>query len=103
VTCIRDEVHASDLIDARLFVLKKLENEEGVFAYNLGNGEKSFTLEFMECILAGSQLLDNPEIAPRRPLRQSDFGRRFYPGGTGFWMETSICQHQVASRLGLVC
>ena len=37
-TCIRDYIHVSDLADAHVLGLKKLEHEHGQFIYNLGNG-----------------------------------------------------------------
>ena len=38
-TCVRDYVHVSDLADAHLMALRKLETGTGFDCYNLGNGD----------------------------------------------------------------
>lgn len=38
-TCIRDYIHVMDLASAHYLALKKLDESEGAFVYNLGNGE----------------------------------------------------------------
>jgi len=37
-TCIRDYIHVNDLADAHVRALSHIEEKEGAFSYNLGNG-----------------------------------------------------------------
>ncbi len=65
-TCIRDYVHVSDLADAHLLALKKLETE-GRLIYNLGNGQ-GFSVR--EVIDSARRVTGHPipaEVHPRRP------------------------------------
>jgi UDP-glucose 4-epimerase len=65
-TCIRDYIHVSDLADAHLLALKKLETEDRLI-YNLGNG-KGFSVR--EVIESARRVTGHPipaEIHPRRP------------------------------------
>ncbi len=65
-TCIRDYIHVSDLADAHLLALKKLESE-GRLIYNLGNGH-GFSVR--EVIDSARRVTGHPipaEVHPRRP------------------------------------
>ena len=65
-TCIRDYIHVSDLADAHLLALEKLESESRL-VYNLGNG-KGFSVR--EVIESARRVTGHPipaEIHPRRP------------------------------------
>ena len=65
-TCIRDYIHVSDLADAHLLALEKLETESRL-VYNLGNG-KGFSVR--EVIESARRVTGHPipaEVHPRRP------------------------------------
>ena len=65
-TCIRDYIHVSDLADAHLLALEKLESE-GRLIYNLGNG-RGFSVR--EVIESARRVTGRPipaEVHPRRP------------------------------------
>jgi UDP-glucose 4-epimerase len=65
-TCIRDYIHVSDLADAHLLALEKLESE-GRLIYNLGNG-RGFSVR--EVIESARRVTGHPipaEVHPRRP------------------------------------
>jgi len=66
-TCIRDYIHVSDLADAHVLALKKLEDRTAPAACNLGNG-RGFSVR--EVIAAAARVTgrDVPHrFAPRRP------------------------------------
>jgi UDP-glucose 4-epimerase len=65
-TCVRDYIHVSDLADAHLLALEKLESE-GRLIYNLGNGQGFSVREVIE---SARRITGHPipaEIHPRRP------------------------------------
>jgi len=65
-TCIRDYVHVSDLADAHLLALEKLETESRLI-YNLGNGHGFSVREVIE---SARRITGHPiptETHPRRP------------------------------------
>jgi UDP-glucose 4-epimerase len=65
-TCIRDYIHVSDLADAHLLALEKLETE-GRLIYNLGNGQGFGVREVIE---SARRVTGHPipaEVHPRRP------------------------------------
>jgi UDP-glucose 4-epimerase len=64
-TCVRDYVHVSDLADAHLRALARLDH--GSVRYNLGNGRGHSVLEVIEAVerLCGRRV--PRRIAPRRP------------------------------------
>jgi UDP-glucose 4-epimerase len=65
-TCIRDYIHVSDLADAHLLALEKLESE-GRLIYNLGNGQGFSVREVIE---SARRVTGHPipaEVHPRRP------------------------------------
>ena len=65
-TCIRDYIHVSDLADAHLLALEKLETESRLI-YNLGNGHGFSVREVVE---SARRITGHPipaEVHPRRP------------------------------------
>lgn len=65
-TCIRDYIHVSDLADAHLLALDKLQSRDRLI-YNLGNG-KGFSVR--EVIESARRVTGHPipaEVHPRRP------------------------------------
>jgi UDP-glucose 4-epimerase len=65
-TCIRDYIHVSDLADAHLLALAKLESE-GKLIYNLGNGQGFSVRQVIE---SARRVTGHPipaEMHPRRP------------------------------------
>ena len=65
-TCVRDYIHVSDLADAHLLALEKLETESRLI-YNLGNG---FGFSVREVIDSARRVTGRPiaaEVHPRRP------------------------------------
>jgi UDP-glucose 4-epimerase len=65
-TCIRDYIHVSDLADAHLLALRKLETESRLI-YNLGNGHGFSVREVIE---SARRVTGHPipaEVHPRRP------------------------------------
>jgi UDP-glucose 4-epimerase len=65
-TCIRDYIHVSDLADAHLKALDKLD-EMPLIQLNLGTGKGISNLQVVEAVnrISGRQL--KPKIGPRRP------------------------------------
>jgi UDP-glucose 4-epimerase len=66
-TCVRDYIHVNDLASAHLLAVEYLEEHEGAFTFNLGNGE-GFSVR--EVIAAAERVTGRPvphQIAPRRP------------------------------------
>ena len=65
-TCIRDYIHVSDLADAHLLALEKLESH-GRLIYNLGNGQGFSVREVIE---SARRVTGHPipaKVHPRRP------------------------------------
>jgi UDP-glucose 4-epimerase len=65
-TCVRDYIHVSDLADAHLLALAKLESE-GRLIYNLGNGHGFSVREVIE---SARRVTGHPipaDVYPRRP------------------------------------
>ncbi len=65
-TCIRDYVHVSDLADAHVLALEKLESNDRLI-YNLGNGHGFSVREVIE---SARRITGHPipaEVHPRRP------------------------------------
>ena len=65
-TCIRDYIHVSDLADAHLLALEKLESE-GRLIYNLGNGRGFSVREVNESARRVTGRPIPAEVHPRRP------------------------------------
>jgi UDP-glucose 4-epimerase len=64
-TCIRDYVHVTDLADAHLLALDRLER--GSISVNLGNGAGHSVLEVIRAVERVSQCTVPFRIVPRRP------------------------------------
>jgi UDP-glucose 4-epimerase len=64
-TCIRDYVHVSDLADAHLLALGKLETESRLI-YNLGNGKGFSVREVIESARRVTGHVIPAEVHPRR-------------------------------------
>jgi UDP-glucose 4-epimerase len=64
-TCIRDYVHVTDLADAHLLALSRLER--GSISVNLGNGAGHSVLEVIKAVERVSQRKVPFRISPRRP------------------------------------
>jgi UDP-glucose 4-epimerase len=65
-TCVRDYIHVSDLADAHLLALEKLETQ-GRLIFNLGNGQGFSVREVIE---SARRVTGHPipaEVHPRRP------------------------------------
>jgi UDP-glucose 4-epimerase len=66
-TCIRDYIHVLDLAQAHVLALKKLENETGVFAYNVGTGRGQSVSQVVTAAMEVTGKMIPIEYAPRRP------------------------------------
>lgn len=66
-TCIRDYIHVLDLAQAHLLALKKLDSEEGVFAYNVGTGKGYSILEVVASAVEITGKMIPIQYADRRP------------------------------------
>ncbi len=49
-TCIRDYIHVLDLIEAHMLTLKKLQEQNGEYIYNVGTGKGSTNKEVIEMV-----------------------------------------------------
>ena len=65
-TCIRDYIHVSDLADAHLLALEKLDTE-GRLIYNLGNGHGFSVRQVIESARRVTGCPIAAEVHPRRP------------------------------------
>jgi len=63
-TCIRDYVHVSDLADAHLMALERLD--QGSVTYNLGNGAGYSVLDVIRAVEAVGGRKVPRALAPRR-------------------------------------
>ncbi len=66
-TCVRDYIHVCDLAQAHLLALKKLEQDAGCFAYNVGTGQGSSVAEVVNTAMEVTKKMIPIEYAPRRP------------------------------------
>ncbi|MBQ2084987.1 MAG: UDP-glucose 4-epimerase GalE [Oscillospiraceae bacterium] len=65
-TGVRDYIHVVDLAQGHVAVLKKLEEENGVFTYNLGCGRGYSVLEIINAFERQNGVKIKYEIGPRR-------------------------------------
>jgi UDP-glucose 4-epimerase len=65
-TCVRDYIHVSDLAEAHLLALEKLESEERLI-YNLGNGQGFSVREVIESARRVTGRPIQADVHPRRP------------------------------------
>jgi UDP-glucose 4-epimerase len=66
-SCIRDYIHVVDLIDAHILTLKKLEEQNGEYIYNVGTGKGSSNKEVVEMVKKISGVDFPIEVKERRP------------------------------------
>lgn len=66
-TCVRDYIHVLDLIEAHILTLKKLEEQNGEYIYNVGTGKGSSNKEVVEMVKKISGKEFPVEIKERRP------------------------------------
>jgi len=71
-TCVRDYIHVTDLVDAHILALEKLESTDTSGVYNLGNGS-GFSVN--EVIVAARSVTGHPIPAKAVPRRQGDPAR----------------------------
>lgn len=65
-TCVRDYIHISDLAEAHLLALKRLQKGGDSKIYNLGNGKGFSVKEVIETTRKVTGMEIKAEIAPRR-------------------------------------
>ncbi|MEE8504760.1 MAG: UDP-glucose 4-epimerase GalE [Kiloniellales bacterium] len=66
-TCIRDYIHVTDLVEAHVLALKRLENSGATAIFNLGN-ERGFSVrEVIEAVRRVTGRDFEVRIGPRRP------------------------------------
>jgi UDP-glucose 4-epimerase len=65
-TCIRDYIHVTDLADAHVKALEKLD-EVPVLKLNLGTGSGLSNLDIVNAVARASGTALKPEFGPRRP------------------------------------
>jgi UDP-glucose 4-epimerase len=66
-TCIRDFIHVSDLANAHISALKKLENQNGFLrVYNIGTGKGNTVLEVVKAFEKATGIRVNYQIVERR-------------------------------------
>ena len=66
-TGVRDYIHVVDLANGHLKALEKIENETGIFTYNLGTGKGYSVLELVKTFEEVNGVKVNYQIANRRP------------------------------------
>jgi UDP-glucose 4-epimerase len=66
-TCLRDYVHVSDLAQAHLLALERLETQGGTTVYNLGIGKPFSVQDVITSVERVSGMRVPVERAPRRP------------------------------------
>jgi len=65
-TCVRDYIHVEDLAQAHALALKKLENETGSFAYNVGAGRGCSVSEVVTVAMEVTGKMIPIKFSPRR-------------------------------------
>ena len=66
-TCIRDYIHVLDLIEAHVLTLKKLDEQNGEYIYNVGTGRGSTNKEVLEMVKKISGVSFPIIVKERRP------------------------------------
>jgi len=66
-TCIRDYIHVSDLAQAHVLALNKLQNQKGHYAFNLGNGNGYSVKQVIDTAREVTGRDIRTTIGPRRP------------------------------------
>ncbi|MGB2839699.1 MAG: UDP-glucose 4-epimerase GalE [Actinomycetes bacterium] len=65
-SCIRDYIHVTDLADAHVASVKRLEQGEASEIYNVGRGEGVSVIEVMDAVRAATGLEFTHDLADRR-------------------------------------
>jgi UDP-glucose 4-epimerase len=66
-TCVRDYIHVLDLVEAHVLTLKKLEEKNGEYIYNVGTGGGSTNKEVVDMVKKISGTDFPVSIAEKRP------------------------------------
>lgn len=66
-TGVRDFIHVVDLANGHIKALEKIENETGIFTYNLGTGKGYSVLELVKTFEEVNGVKVNYQITERRP------------------------------------
>jgi len=66
-TCVRDYIHVLDLVDAHVLTLKKLDEKNGEYLFNVGTGKGSTNKEVLEMVKKISGVEFPVSIKERRP------------------------------------
>jgi len=66
-TCVRDYVHVTDLAQAHVLALRKLDTGSGSLAYNLGTGSGNTVMEVIRTVRRVTGRDVPVRVAPRRP------------------------------------
>lgn len=66
-TCVRDYVHVSDLADAHVAALRRLESGGASGAYNLGNGDGMSVRQVIDAVSRAAGRSVPHSVGPRRP------------------------------------
>lgn len=66
-TCIRDYIHVLDLVEAHILTLKKLQEQNGEYTYNVGTGKGHSNKEIVDMVKSVSGKDFPLLIKPRRP------------------------------------
>jgi UDP-glucose 4-epimerase len=66
-SCIRDYIHVVDLIEAHILTLKKLQEQNGEYIYNVGTGKGSTNKEVVAMVKKISGVDFPIEVKERRP------------------------------------
>lgn len=66
-TCVRDFIHVSDVADAHVITMEKLDGKTGVFVFNVGTGRGTSVLELVNIFgeVTGKKI--PYKFGPRRP------------------------------------
>lgn len=65
-TCVRDYIHVLDLIEAHVLTLKKLQEQNGEYIYNVGTGKGTTNRQVVEMVKKISGHDFPVEVKPRR-------------------------------------
>jgi UDP-glucose 4-epimerase len=65
-TCVRDYIHVTDLAEAHIKAMQKLDNEP-LIRLNLGTGAGFSNLELVDAVSRAAGVELKPDIGPRRP------------------------------------
>jgi UDP-arabinose 4-epimerase len=66
-SCVRDYVHVADLASAHVLACEKLDEAQGLVAYNLGTGQGLSNFEILEAVRRRTGCAIRSSVGPRRP------------------------------------